>query len=62
MKTWGGIMELLRSLTISDLEPFLADPTHLNTQPVALQLAVASYSPATGSAVSILAGTLRSGR
>ncbi|MBN3869644.1 hypothetical protein [Nostoc sp. JL33] len=45
MRIWGGIMELLRSLTISDLEPFLADPTHLNTQPVALQLAVASYSP-----------------
>ncbi|MEH2240047.1 hypothetical protein [Nostoc sp.] len=38
-------MELLRLLTISDLEPFLADPTQLNTQPVALQLAVASYSP-----------------
>ncbi|PHM10468.1 hypothetical protein [Nostoc sp. 'Peltigera malacea cyanobiont' DB3992] len=38
-------MELLRSLTISDLEPFLADPTQLNTQSVALQLAVASYSP-----------------
>ncbi|MEH2025902.1 hypothetical protein [Nostoc sp.] len=45
MRIWGGIMELLRSLTISDLEPFLADPTQLNTQPVALQLAVASYSP-----------------
>lgn len=37
-------MELLRSLTISDLEPFLTDPTHLNTQAVALQIAVASYS------------------
>ncbi|MEH2239790.1 hypothetical protein [Nostoc sp.] len=44
MGTWGEIMELLRSLTISDLEPFLAEPTQLNTQPVALQLAVASYS------------------
>lgn len=44
MKTWGGIMELLRSLTISDLKPFLADPTQLNTQSIALQLAVASYS------------------
>ncbi|MEH2127409.1 hypothetical protein [Nostoc sp.] len=41
---WGGIMELLRSLTISDLEPFLAEPTQLNNQPVALQLAVTSYS------------------
>ncbi|MGM3309096.1 hypothetical protein ACSQ6I_24480 [Anabaena sp. WFMT] len=39
------MMELLRSLTISDLKPFLADPTQLNTQSVALQLAVASYSP-----------------
>jgi len=37
-------MELLRSLTISDLEPFLAHPAQLNTQPVALQLAVASYT------------------
>jgi hypothetical protein len=37
-------MELLRSLTISDLEPFLADPTQLNTQPADFQLAVASYS------------------
>ncbi|KYC39379.1 hypothetical protein WA1_32115 [Scytonema hofmannii PCC 7110] len=37
-------MELLRSLTISDTEPFLANPAQLNTQPVALQLAVASYS------------------
>ncbi|MEH1949844.1 MAG: hypothetical protein V7K77_23260 [Nostoc sp.] len=44
MRIWGEIMELLRSLTISDLEPFLTDPTHLNTQAVALQLAVASYS------------------
>ncbi|MEA5550064.1 hypothetical protein VB713_03550 [Anabaena cylindrica UHCC 0172] len=44
MVNWGGMMELLRSLTISDLEPFLADPTQLNTQSVALQLAVASYS------------------
>lgn len=44
MVTWGGTMELLRSLTISDLEPFLADPTQLNTQSIALQLAVASYS------------------
>ncbi|MFN6461696.1 MAG: hypothetical protein RMZ41_007580 [Nostoc sp. DedVER02] len=40
MGTWGEIMELLRSLTISDLEPFLADATQLNTQPVALQLAI----------------------
>jgi hypothetical protein len=37
-------MELLRSLTISDLEPFLADPSQLNTQPADFQLAVASYS------------------
>jgi hypothetical protein len=40
MRIWGGKMELLRSLTISDLEPFLADPTQLNTQSIALQLAV----------------------
>ncbi|MEH2326568.1 MAG: hypothetical protein V7K32_24000 [Nostoc sp.] len=44
MRIWGGIMELLRSLTISDLEPFLADPTQLNTQPKDFQLAVASYT------------------
>ncbi|AFZ57464.1 hypothetical protein H6G54_26345 [Anabaena cylindrica FACHB-243] len=45
MMNWGGMMELLRSLTISDLEPFIAEPTQLNGQSIALQLAVASYSP-----------------
>ncbi|AFZ60176.1 hypothetical protein H6G54_08625 [Anabaena cylindrica FACHB-243] len=42
------MMELLRSLTISDLKPFLAEPTQLNNQSIALQLAVASYSPTLG--------------
>ncbi len=35
---------MLRSLTISHLEPFLAEPTQFNNQLIALQLAVASYS------------------
>jgi hypothetical protein len=47
-------MELLRSLTISDLEPFISDPTQLNTQPVALQLAVASYTQTPRPLLSVL--------
>ncbi len=54
MMTRGEIMELLRSLTISDLEPFLTEPTQLNTQPLALQLAVASYSQTPRSLLEVL--------